>query len=129
MRYMKYVLGSALLAFLAGCGDSAPKVDPSKILERADVVKATDYFDSVLANTLKEAKQQKDPYDAYALLVKAYYGADANREPIVYKIPEKPFVIKQNKFLVKAKLDEPFVNAQYYGSYDYVGTLPKRKKL
>lgn len=128
MRYMKYVVGALLIASLTGCGDSAPKVDPSKILGRADVVKATDYFDGVLGNTLKEAKQQKDPYDAYALLVKAYYGADANREPIVYKIPDKTFIIKQNKFLVKATLTEPFGNAQYYGSYDYVGTLPKKKE-
>lgn len=128
MQYIKYVLGAALIALLAGCGDPDYKIDYSKQLVRADVDKATDYFNEVLGKTLDDAKQQKDPYDAYALLVKAYYGADANREPLVYKIPDKDFVIKQTKFLVKVTLEEPFGNAQYYSSYNFVGTLPKKKE-
>lgn len=128
MRYIKYLLGSALLLALAGCGDSEQKVDYSKQLVREDVEKATVYFNQVLENTLNDAKKQKDPYDAYALLVKAYYGADANREPIVYKIPEKPFIIKQTKFSVKANFDEYFENEQSYGNYNYVGTLTKKKE-
>lgn len=126
MQYIKYVLSFTLLLILAGCNESNPKIDYSKKLLPEDITKATVYFDKMLDATLKVAKEQKNPYDSYSLLVKAYYGADSNRNPIVYKIPDKLFVIKQSKFSIKVTLDEPFGNYQNYGSYEYGATLIKK---
>lgn len=128
MHYIKYVLSFILLLALSGCNDSEPHVDYSNQLAREDVTKAKVYFDQVLEATLNEAKKQKDPYEAYSLLLNAYYGADANREPIVYKNSEKSFVIRQSKFSVISTLDESFGNGQSYSGYNDLKTLTKNQE-
>jgi hypothetical protein len=92
MHYIKYVLSFILLLVLAGCNDTPDDVRPT-----AD---AKVYFDQQLKTTLAAAKSKEDPFEAYQLLLRAYYGLGNDKEKLLYKDDTRKLYIAQSGFVV-----------------------------
>jgi hypothetical protein len=122
MHYIKYVLSFILLLALAGCNDDKQVDYEKNNLTSSDLDTAMTYFNQKLIETLTEAKNSKDPFDAYVLLVKAYYGADSNRKPISYTVPSKNIILTQSRFAVSGTIEVP------YGDDKFLINLTDRKE-
>lgn len=92
MHYIKYLLSFMLLFTLAGCKDTSDAVSPK--------TEAKAYFEQQLKTTLDGAKAIEDPFVAYQLLLKAYYGLDNDKKQLIYKDDKKNASIAQYAFVV-----------------------------
>lgn len=102
MHILKAFIVALTLSTLVACSDSD---DNSTVylnsVSDAELNDAKSYFDQQLVTILDDAKKVSDPFDAYSLLVRAYYGADKDYKRISYKIPNKELTINQSKFMLK----------------------------
>lgn len=121
MHILKSLIGALALSTLVACSDSDDNhaVYLNSVME-TELNDAKSYFDQQLVIILDDAKKASDPFDAYSLLVRAYYGADKDYNRISYKIPNKKFIINQSKFTIKE------MASNMNGRYEYRAKLPHR---
>lgn len=114
MHKFKAVVCSLAFLILTGCGDSEPKqVEKKNYITLSDMTDARTYFDQQLEGILTQAKSLNDPYDAYSLLVKAYYGVDKDHNRIVYTSPSTNMIIRQSNFTIKENISDAHGSSVY----------------